>query len=187
MSAEGHELKIRAVRTCFEYNLAQTAGRRPVIHWKKIDEFIEPNWEKMAALASPVLFWRGKKEVAVFGYIRDGELFDHKWMYVCEFEQGDPFLRGERPRQQRGAASPRRLGVTAVEPYRSVMWRLPASRACGICGAHCHALSPRSRGRPCSWSAMPPRMCYKDRWISSNTTRRPTFIGAIGRALASGR
>ena len=38
----------------------------------------------MAALASPVLFWRGKKEVAVFGYIRDGELFDHKWMYVCD-------------------------------------------------------------------------------------------------------
>ena len=84
MSAEGHEPKIRAVRTCFEYNLAQTAGRRPVIHWKKIDEFIEPNWEKMAALASPVLFWRGKKQVAVFGYIRDGELFDHKWMYVCD-------------------------------------------------------------------------------------------------------
>ena len=87
-----------------------------MIHWKKIDEFIEPNWEKMAALASPALFWRGKKEVAVFGYIRDGELFDHKWMYVCELEQGDSFLRGERPREQRGAASPRRLGVTAVEP-----------------------------------------------------------------------
>jgi hypothetical protein len=84
MTAEGHELKIHTARACFEYSLAQTAGRRPAIHWKQIDEFIEPNWEKMAALASPVLFWRGKKEVAVFGHIRDGELFDHKWMYVCD-------------------------------------------------------------------------------------------------------
>ena len=55
-----------------------------MIHWKPIDEFIEPNWEKVAAPASPTLFWRGKKGDAVFGYIRDGELFDHKWMYVCD-------------------------------------------------------------------------------------------------------
>ena len=55
-----------------------------MIHWKQIDEFVEPNWEKMAALAAPTLFWRGKKEVAVYGYIRDGELFDHKWLYVCD-------------------------------------------------------------------------------------------------------
>ena len=55
-----------------------------MIHWKQIDEFIEPNWEKMTASTSPALFWRGKKEVAVFGYIRDGELFDHKWMYECD-------------------------------------------------------------------------------------------------------
>jgi hypothetical protein len=55
-----------------------------VIHWKPIDEFIEPNWEKVAAPPPPTLFWRGKKGDAVFGYIRDGELFDHKWMYVCD-------------------------------------------------------------------------------------------------------
>jgi len=54
-----------------------------VIHWKQIDEFIEPNWEKVAAESAPNLFWRGKKG-AVFGHIRDGELFDHKWLYVCD-------------------------------------------------------------------------------------------------------
>ena len=45
-----------------------------MIHWKQIDEFIEPNWEKVAS-GPPMLFWHGKKEAAVFGYIRDGELF----------------------------------------------------------------------------------------------------------------
>lgn len=62
----------------------RTAGRRLLIHWKKIDEYIEPNWEKIDAEKCPaVLFWRGAKG-AVFGHIRDGELFDHKWVYVCD-------------------------------------------------------------------------------------------------------
>ena len=55
-----------------------------MIHWKQIDEYIEPNWEKVEAQhGPPTLFWRGKKG-AVFGHIRDGELFDHKWVYVCD-------------------------------------------------------------------------------------------------------
>jgi hypothetical protein len=54
-----------------------------VIHWKQIDEFIEPNWEKVGTAGAANLFWRGKKG-AVFGYIRDGELFDHRWQYVCD-------------------------------------------------------------------------------------------------------
>ena len=54
-----------------------------MIHWKQIDEFIEPNWEKVDAQGTPSLFWRGKKG-AVFGFIRDGELFDQKWLYVCD-------------------------------------------------------------------------------------------------------
>ena len=54
-----------------------------MIHWKHIDEFIEPNWEKVGTEGPALLFWRGKKG-AVFGYIRDGELFDHKWLYVCD-------------------------------------------------------------------------------------------------------
>jgi len=27
-----------------------------VIHWKRIDEFIEPNWEKVTAPEAPTLF-----------------------------------------------------------------------------------------------------------------------------------
>ena len=54
-----------------------------MIHWKQIDEFIEPNWEKAGTTGAANLFWRGSKG-AVFGYIRDGELFDHKWLYVCD-------------------------------------------------------------------------------------------------------
>jgi hypothetical protein len=54
-----------------------------MIHWKAIDEFIEPNWEKAGTALPPQLFWRGAKG-AVFGYIRDGELFDNKWLYVCD-------------------------------------------------------------------------------------------------------
>ena len=54
-----------------------------VIHWKQIDEFIEPNWEKAETPMAANLFWRGKKG-AVFGYIRDGELFDFRWQYVCD-------------------------------------------------------------------------------------------------------
>jgi len=55
-----------------------------MIHWKQIDEFIEPNWEKAGAQGPPSLFWRGSKGAAVFGFIRDGELFDYKWLYVCD-------------------------------------------------------------------------------------------------------
>jgi hypothetical protein len=54
-----------------------------MIHWKHIDEFIEPNWEKDGTSHPAVLFWRGAKP-PILGYIRDGELFDHKWIYVCD-------------------------------------------------------------------------------------------------------
>ncbi len=54
-----------------------------MIHWKAIEEFIEPNWEKLGTSGAPVLFWRGAKG-ALLGYVRDGELFDHKWIYVCD-------------------------------------------------------------------------------------------------------
>jgi len=38
----------------------------------------------MGAQGPPSLFWRGSKGAAVFGFIRDGELFDYKWLYVCD-------------------------------------------------------------------------------------------------------
>ncbi len=66
-----------------------------MIHWKLIAEYIEPNWEKLGTDLPPVLFWRSAKGSATLGYIRDEELFDYKWVYVCDFEQGHAFLRGE--------------------------------------------------------------------------------------------
>jgi hypothetical protein len=54
-----------------------------MIHWKVIDEYVEPNWVKDGTEMPPWLFWR-KNKGAVLGYIRDGELFDWKWVYVCD-------------------------------------------------------------------------------------------------------
>jgi hypothetical protein len=54
-----------------------------MIHWKEIVEYIEPNWVKDGTALPPSLFWRTKKG-AVLGYLRDDELFDWKWVYVCD-------------------------------------------------------------------------------------------------------
>lgn len=54
-----------------------------MIHWKPVSEYNEPNWVKNGTAMPPLLFWRPKKG-AVLGYVRDGELFDAKWIYVCD-------------------------------------------------------------------------------------------------------
>ena len=54
-----------------------------MIHWKPIAEYIEPDWVKEETVHPPVLFWRPAKG-ATLGYIRDGELFDAMWVYVCD-------------------------------------------------------------------------------------------------------
>jgi len=54
-----------------------------MIHWKPVEEYVEPNWVKDGTELPPSLFWRTKKG-AVLGYVRDGELFDAKWIYVCD-------------------------------------------------------------------------------------------------------
>ncbi len=55
-----------------------------MIHWTQIDEFIEPNWEGLdPQQVPPNLFWREAKQAVVLGFIREGELFDYKWLYVC--------------------------------------------------------------------------------------------------------
>jgi hypothetical protein len=50
--------------------------------WKPIAEYVEPSWDKVADVV-PILVWRPRKGAA-FGYIRDGELFDAKWVYMCD-------------------------------------------------------------------------------------------------------
>jgi hypothetical protein len=54
-----------------------------VIDWADISDFKEPDWDAAGAPVPPALFWRPKKG-ATFGYIRDGELFDAKWIYVSD-------------------------------------------------------------------------------------------------------
>lgn len=51
--------------------------------WKPISAYVEPDWESGRDTA-PMLLWREKKGGAVFGFIRDGEVFDHNWVYVCD-------------------------------------------------------------------------------------------------------
>jgi hypothetical protein len=57
--------------------------RDAMIHWKPAADYVEPNWVKLGTDLPPTLFWR-PKQGATLGYIRDGELFDAKWIYVCD-------------------------------------------------------------------------------------------------------
>ena len=50
--------------------------------WKPIAQYVEPSWEQAGDIV-PTLFWRARKGAA-FGYIRDGELFDAKWVYMSD-------------------------------------------------------------------------------------------------------
>ncbi|MEI9900908.1 MAG: hypothetical protein WDN31_13095 [Hyphomicrobium sp.] len=95
-----------------------------MIHWKQINEYIEPNWEKINPEKSPAtLFWRGAKG-AVYGHIRDGELFDHKWVYVCDSNKVTHFSEINGPEsnvvemaafQARVGASP--FGCSDFHPF----------------------------------------------------------------------
>jgi hypothetical protein len=57
--------------------------------WKPIVQYVEPSWEEGADIV-PMLFWRARKGAA-FGYIRDGELFDAKWVYMCDSNKATHF------------------------------------------------------------------------------------------------
>jgi hypothetical protein len=50
--------------------------------WQPIADYIEPNWTATTHVP-PTLFWR-KDKGAVLGFVRDGELFDAKSVYVCD-------------------------------------------------------------------------------------------------------
>jgi hypothetical protein len=57
--------------------------------WKPIAEYVEPNWDTAGDMP-PLLFWRKRNGVAL-GYIRDGELFDAKWVYICDANKATHF------------------------------------------------------------------------------------------------
>jgi hypothetical protein len=61
-----------------------------MIHWKPIGEYVEPNWIQQGTALPPMLFWRTSKG-ATLGYVRDGELFDAKWVYVCDSNKVSDF------------------------------------------------------------------------------------------------
>jgi hypothetical protein len=63
--------------------------------WKLIAEYVEPSWEEVGDV-SPMLFWRARKGAA-FGYIRDGELFDAKWVYICDAGKATHFSEISAP------------------------------------------------------------------------------------------
>jgi hypothetical protein len=62
-----------------------------VLQWKTIADFVEPDWERVGTAAEPALFWRPKKG-ATFGFVRDGELFDNKWIYVSDANKVSHFV-----------------------------------------------------------------------------------------------
>jgi len=63
--------------------------------WKPIAEYVEPSWEEAGDIL-PMLFWRARKGAA-FGYIRDGELFDAKWVYMSDSNKATHFLEISGP------------------------------------------------------------------------------------------
>ena len=63
--------------------------------WKLITEYVEPSWEEVGDIL-PMLFWRARKGAA-FGYIRDGELFDAKWVYISDAGKATHFSEISAP------------------------------------------------------------------------------------------
>ena len=54
-----------------------------MVDWQVIGAYAEPDWDGTDATIAPSLFWRPRGG-ATLGFIRDGELFDAKWIYVSD-------------------------------------------------------------------------------------------------------
>ncbi len=67
-----------------------------MVHWTEISGYVEPDWERLGTSVPPTLFWRPKKG-ATLGFIRDGELFDAKWIYVSDANKVSHFSLVEEP------------------------------------------------------------------------------------------
>jgi hypothetical protein len=65
------------------------AEEQMVGKWKPIAGYIEPCWETVGDFPA-MLFWHAHKGAA-FGYIRDGELFDANWVYICDARKASHF------------------------------------------------------------------------------------------------
>lgn len=67
-----------------------------MVNWTEISDYVEPDWERLGTSVPPTLFWRPKKG-ATLGFIRDGELFDAKWIYVSDANKVSHFCPVEDP------------------------------------------------------------------------------------------
>jgi hypothetical protein len=86
--------------------------------WKPIAEYVEPSWVEVGDI-SPMLFWRARKGAA-FGYIRDGELFDAKWVYICDASKATHF-------SEIGAPDPKVVGLDTIHLAAQNAPALPAT------------------------------------------------------------
>ena len=77
------------------YAVRVIAVEHMVGKWKPIAEYVEPSWDKVGDI-SPMLVWRARKGAA-FGYIRDGELFDAKWVYISDAGKASHFSEISAP------------------------------------------------------------------------------------------
>jgi hypothetical protein len=80
--------------------------------WKPIAEYVEPSWEEAGDIL-PMLFWRARKGAAL-GYIRDGELFDAKWVYISDAGKATHFSRINTPEAELVALEAFGLGTGEV-------------------------------------------------------------------------
>lgn len=72
-----------------------------MVQWTEISGYSEPDWERLESAVAPTLFWRPKKG-ATLGFIRDGELFDAKWIYVSDANKVSHFCLVEDPAGETG-------------------------------------------------------------------------------------
>ncbi len=104
-----------------------------MIHWKVIDEYVEPNWVKDGTEMPPWLFWRKSK--ALGSRLHPGRRgFRLEVGLRLRRQQGDALFRGQRARQQRGEhgelqGRPERRDEEPLEPSAR---RCSARRWCAI-------------------------------------------------------
>jgi hypothetical protein len=72
-------------------------GRTMLGKWRPISDYVEPSWDDVGDIC-PLLFWR-RRDGAAFGYMRDGELFDAKWVYIGDSSKVTHFLEVPAPDQ----------------------------------------------------------------------------------------
>lgn len=80
------------------------------MEWRLIKHYVEPNWEEAGAEPQVTLFWRPSKGPTL-GFIREGELFDHKCLYVCDANKVTHFAYVQEPENHKALSEDNSLQV----------------------------------------------------------------------------